>query len=833
MRVFCKKNRVLAILYSFFSNFVFIYFLYSVYTKSLEVIVDTNNDILAEYVGESREHLSHIEAIFVGIQKTGETPPGSINDLFRAIHTIKGSAGFLGLTTIGTLTHAMESLLDSLREGRLEMTPPISEALIEGTDMLNDMFDDVDKSNNTDVNDLVTTLKNLNSGTPAPAPAPVADSAPQAPHEEPAPVAAATAEPEKRSVEDVLSQFPELAAYVEQPGKPAAPAKEAKPAPVAKAEEPKKAAAQTQQGESNKHEDFLRIRVDILDRLMMLAGELVLVRNQQLMHLDQADAMFRSITQSLDSVTTELQETIMRTRMQPIGTVFSRFSRMVRELARKLGKQIDFASEGDEVELDKNILEAIGDPLTHLIRNACDHGIETPDDRVANGKPKAGKVTLCAYHESGQIHVDIKDNGKGLNREVIHRKVLEKRLKTEDELSRMSDQDVINLVFLPGFSTAAVVTDVSGRGVGMDVVKTGVEKFGGSVSLSSIEGEGSTVKLRLPLTLAIIPSLIVQSGEERFAIPQVNLEELVCLYDKDAFTRIECAGAREVFRLRDTLLPMVRLRDALAREKMFDEDTLSEVTEENSEARKEMAIKYKEAEESGHSVHYSLNFAVLRSGNLRFGLIIDHIHGSEEIVVKPMHRAVKSITLYSGATVLGDGKVAMILDATGLARHYNVRDVGGGKDGKKQQAATEDGAELRSLLLFSNGGNEQFGVSMQDVKRVEAIETAAIEKVGSQEYITLDGISTRVVRLEDGIQVQSSVQPENMFFLIPQNARKPYGLLVEKLIDSGHYEVKLNKESYQAEGVEGTALIKKKMTVLVNLEQLMHLVDGMWYGGQV
>jgi len=792
--------------------------------------VETNNDILAEYVEESREHLSQVESIFVGIQKSGEVPPGSIDELFRAIHTIKGSAGFLGLMSIGTLTHAMESLLDSVREGRLEMTPQISEALIEGTDALNDMFDDVNKSNGTDVSGLVSVITGLNNGTAA-APAP------QAPKPEPKAAKHAKAEKketaetaeEKRSVSDVLAQFPELAEFV-PPEQKAAVAAAPAPAPVAQ-EQPKKEAQQSSQP-SEKHEEFLRIRVDILDRLMMLAGELVLVRNQQLMHLDQGDSTLRSITQSLDSVTTELQETIMRTRMQPIGTVFSRFSRMVRELARKLNKQIDFVSEGDEVELDKNILEAIGDPLTHLVRNACDHGVEKPEDRAAAGKTEPGKVVLSAYHESGQIHVDIKDNGRGMSRDVIRRKVLEKRLKTEDELSRMGDQDLLNLVFLPGFSTATVITDVSGRGVGMDVVKTGVEKFGGTVSLTSIEGQGSVVKLRLPLTLAIIPSLIVQSGEERFAIPQVNLEELVCLYDKDAFTRIECAGAREVFRLRDTLLPMVRLREALARVKMFDEETLSEVTEKNSEARKEMAVKYQEAEDSGHSIHYSLNFAVLRSGSLRFGLIIDHIHGSEEIVVKPMHRAVKGITLYSGATVLGDGKVAMILDATGLARHYNVRDVGGGKDNKKQQAAMEDGSELRSLLLFSNGGNEQFGVSMQDVKRVEAIETSAIEKVGAQEYITLDGVSTRVVRLEDGLRVQSSSQPENMFFLIPQNARKPYGLLVEKLIDSGHYEVKLNKESYQAEGVEGTALIKKKMTVLVNLEQLMHLVDGMWYGGQ-
>jgi two-component system chemotaxis sensor kinase CheA len=817
--------------------------------------VETDNDILAEYVEESREHLSEVEAIFEDIVKTGEVKPGSINVLFRAIHTIKGSAGFLGLTSIGTLTHSMESLLDSLRENRIALTQPISDALMEGTDMLGDMFDEVGKSNEVDVSELVATLKALNTdGTaapaaPAPAPAPAAaapDSPPAAPAEE------------QRSVADVLKQFPELAAYAtpEQaaqaqpaPAAPApapAPAAQAPAAPApapAHAPEPKPAAVAKRaaassdptthkDSEGNKHEEFLRIKVDLLDRLMMLAGELVLVRNQQLMHMEQADATVRSITQTLDSVTTELQETIMRTRMQPIGTVFSRYSRMTRDLARKLNKKIDFITEGDDVELDKNILEAIGDPLTHLVRNACDHGIEKPEERVATGKPETGTVTLSAYHESGQIHVDIKDNGKGMCRDVIRRKCLEKSLKTEEELARMTDQDILNLVFLPGFSTSTVISDVSGRGVGMDVVKTGVEKFGGSASLTSVEGEGSIVKLRLPLTLAIIPSLIVQSGNERFAIPQVNLEELVCLYDKDAFTRIECAGVREVFRLRDTLLPMVRLREALARERMFDEDTLSEVTEQNSEARKELAAKYKEAEESGHPIHYSINFAVLRSGNLRFGLIIDRIHGSEEIVVKPMHRAVKGIPLYSGATVLGDGKVAMILDATGLARHYNVRDVSGGKDNKKQKATTEDGIELRSLLLFSNGGAEQFGVSMQDVKRVEAVETSAIERVGSQEYITLDGVSTRVVRLEDGLRVQTGNQPPNMFFLIPQNARKPYGLLVEKLIDSGHYEIKLNKESYQAEGVEGTALIKKKMTVLVNLEQLMHLVDGMWYGGQ-
>ena len=816
--------------------------------------MDTDLEILAEYVEESRGHLEHAEKIFVEIQKAGTAPQESINDLFRAIHTIKGSAGFLGLTTISTLTHAMESLLDDLREGAISLSPAISEALIEGTDMLNNMFDDIARSESFDTGELVETLKKLREGD-------VFSVLPAAAKEEPA------AEPEAVVEESVAAEKPEILEESTVEEKPVAIAEEpvAVEEPVVetpvdvkkneasaislvdgapkrgsqvavfpKAEDTPKlkapsAAPAAASGE--KHEEFLRIRIDILDRLMMLAGELVLVRNQQLMHLDEADATMHSITTSLNSVTTELQETIMRTRMQPIGTVFSRFSRMVRDLSRKLGKQIEFITEGDEVELDKNMLEAIADPLTHLIRNACDHGVEKPEDRIAAGKSAEGRITLSAYHESGQVHVDIKDNGKGINPEVIRRKVLEKNLKTESELAHVSEQELQSMIFLPGFSTAATITDVSGRGVGMDVVKTGVEKFGGTVSITSVEGEGSTVKLHLPLTLAIIPSLIVQSGNERFAIPQVNLEEVVCLYDDDVINLIECAGSVEVFRLRDFLLPMVRLREALERTEVFDADALSEVTEKNARARKDLAAKRKDAEDGGHYMHVSLNFAVLRAGNTRFGLIIDRIIGSEEIVVKPMHRAVKDITLYSGATVLGDGQVAMILDAMGLARHYNVRDVADGKEEKNVMTGLE-GGEVRSMLLFSNGGNEQFGISMQDVKRIETVETSKIEHIGSQEYIALDGVSTRVVRLEDMLNVQSSVQPENMFFLIPQNVRRPYGLLVERLLDSGHYEIKLNRESYIADGVEGTALIKDRMTILVNLEQFMDIIDCMWYGKQ-
>ncbi|MCL2878549.1 MAG: Hpt domain-containing protein, partial [Acidobacteria bacterium] len=447
--------------------------------------MDTDLEILAEYVEESRGHLEHAEKIFVEIQKAGNAPPESINDLFRAIHTIKGSAGFLGLTAISTLTHAMESLLDDLREGALSLTPAISEALIEGTDMLNNMFDDIARSDSFDTGALVETLKHLREGEPftaQPSATGQTDSVPEdyasgldesfeestvVEEADPA-VEEADAQPVPQAEQAPKSEAPAISLVESTPKRGSQVAVFPKADDASKQKTP--AAASPAAGDAHgKHEEFLRIRVDILDRLMMLAGELVLVRNQQLMHLDQADATMHSITTSLNSVTTELQETIMRTRMQPIGTVFSRFSRMVRDLSRKLGKQIEFFTTGDEVELDKNMLEAIADPLTHLVRNSCDHGVETPEDRLASGKPAEGKVTLSAYHESGQIHVDIKDDGKGINPEVIRRKVIEKNLKTESELAHVSEQELLNMIFLPGFSTAAAITDVSGRGVGMDV----------------------------------------------------------------------------------------------------------------------------------------------------------------------------------------------------------------------------------------------------------------------------------------------------------------------------------------------------------------------------
>lgn len=733
--------------------------------------MENDPELILEYVAESREHLSQIDSIFREIEKMkGKVEHDHLHSLFRSIHTIKGSAGFLGFTNVGKLTHAMESLLAKLRDNCRQLPETITQTLVESADYLQRMFEDVHRSHDMPIGHLESRLReHLEKPLPAEEPVDSSDSEPNQ---------------EDRGTNDVLHQ------------------------PSAEGQE------------------HLRIRIGMLDRLMMLAGELVLVRNQQLMHTEQAEPAMRQITQRLNAVTSEIQETIMRTRMQPIGNVFSRFQRLVRELARKLDKKIEVESLGNDVELDKTILDALVDPLTHIVRNSCDHGIETPAVRIANGKPALGRITLNAFHESGQIHLCITDDGKGISRDVIRRKVLEKGLKKEEEIARMSDPDLLSLVFLPGFSTATEVTDISGRGVGMDVVKTSIERFGGTLEITSTEGEGTTLKMRLPLTLAIIPSLIVEAVGERFAIPQVNLEELVCLYDNDVLTRIECAGPREVFRLRDTLLPMIRLSEILAKPTVFDEDSLSEVTERMHAERMTM-LKSRPAE-NGTSL--ALNFAVLRSGNQRFGLIIDKIHGTEEIVVKPMHRAVKHLSIYSGATVLGDGKVAMILDILGLARHGAVQAIGKDeipaslKNGPNRQSENQ-----RSLLIFHNGGPEQFALPMLAIKRIERVETTAIEQMGSHEYLSLDGTSTRIMRIADCLPITRTPPKDIMYLLLPHNARKPYGLLVEGIVDSGLYTLEINSTSFQAAGIEGSTLIKNKMTLVLEPTALVDNYDNGWY----
>jgi|GEM_PF-6837 len=568
----------------------------------------------------------------------------------------------------------------------------------------------------------------------------------------------------------------------------------------------------------------IRIHVGILDKLMTLAGELVLVRNQQLLSMDRLDAGHRDIVQRLDMVTSELQETIMRTRMQPIGNVFGKLPRIVRDLTSRLAKQISIDIAGNEVELDKTILESLNDPLTHIIRNCCDHGVELPEVRKRAGKSPTGTIRVRAFHEGGQINIEIKDDGKGIDPEVIRGKILERGLRSEVEVSQMSDKEVLQLIHLPGFSTAEKVSDVSGRGVGMDVVKHAIEELGGSIELESWVGEGTSIQLRLPLTLAIIPCLIVMVGRNRYAVPQVNLVELVRLYDDDVATKIEVAGNQEVYRLRDRLLPMVRLNEVLRRPKPFTRSAKARIAEENRS--NEAAQRAATSEEFGGK---TLNFAVVKVGADRFGLIVDSILSTEEIVVKPMHSSLKPLRCYSGATVMGDGAVALILDIEGIARHAGVFLEPHGEVSDGLSAPGTSHWDTQSILLFRIGGAERFALALPLIRRIEKISMSRVERIGKKEFITIEGGSTLVLRLDQFLPVASCSEKQDMFLILPKFIVRPFGILMSEIVDIVETPVNLNTESYMEDGLLGTDIIAEHLTLFPDIYRLIELAEPQWF----
>jgi two-component system chemotaxis sensor kinase CheA len=515
----------------------------------------------------------------------------------------------------------------------------------------------------------------------------------------------------------------------------------------------------------------------------------------------------RPIVQRLDGVTSQMQDAVLLTRMQPVGNLFGKFPRMVRDLARQIGKEIELDIQGTEVELDKTILESLSDPLTHLIRNSCDHGIEPPQQRARAGKPTTGRIHLSAHHEGGQIRIEVRDDGKGIDPAVLKRKAVESGLRAPAEVARLSDKDALSLILLPGFSTAATVTDVSGRGVGMDVVKTNLDQLGGSLDIESTVGEGTAFHLRLPLTLAIIPCLLVQTDAERYAIPQKDLEELVCVRPEQARGRIEYAYDREVYRLRDRLLPLVRLADVLAHPEPFTAAT-----------RKELLRQH-----PSNGENQLLSFAVVKVGARRFGLVVDRILNNEEIVVKPMHPELKSLTCYSGATILGDGRVALILDIAGIARHAGVFAAL-----ELPQAAPANGQaeqDRQPVLLFQYGEREQFAVALAMIRRIELIRKERMETIGDKEYVTLDGVPTRVLRLDHFLNVSPGVDRDPLFLLLPRNLPRPLGILASNLIDTEQLVVELNTDSHTEDGLLGTAIVRGRMTLFLDIFRLSDKLD--------
>lgn len=866
-----------------------------------------NVEFIASFVEEASGHITNIEAGLLNMDV--ENPDSeSIHDLFRAMHSIKGTAGFFSLSHIVQVSHSMENILGECRSGNLMLSESHIDILLTATDCLKTMISDVMNSEEYDISDVIGQLKTIKA--PQQNPEREAEANTAGDHIK-KPVPGDMEESNRRIVTEGLRQGKKLysvrillneqtpfnaAAFLkllESIGTVVSGSIDIRPSDTgagednrftldlmvltvleesflaeaagiaaddiseitlgepddnkAELEQPqKKAAVQNPDSGSEEAtdkknaavhiEDSLRVHVTLLNHLLNLASEMVLGRNQLLraMELHHKDIPgIDPILQNIDHITTDLQETIMQTRMQPVANVFNRFPRIIRDLSKKLGKEIELALEGVDVELDKTIIEALGDPLTHLVRNAADHGLESAKDRRAAGKSATGQIILKAYHESGYVNIDVMDDGRGVDLETVKRKALEKGLLKPLDSEDYGEQEILQFLFKPGFSTSEKVTDLSGRGVGMDVVKTNIEKLGGSVEIFTQPGKGTTFRLLLPLTLAIIPSLIVEVEEQKFALPQVNLQEIVRIKPGEPSKRIEYIHNAEVLRLRGRLLPIVHLADVLGLRRTYIDPTTGERREERRKTlydQRRASIEIQDQEPANRRRNYTniLRILVLKIGSRRFGMAIDVIHGSEEILVKTLPKFMKDSRCYSGVTIMGDGKAAMILDPEGIVQKAQLRFIEGTerKNEDNSDQLLESMRERQNLLLFRPSGTELLGLDLSLVSRVEEISPNQIERIGGREYIKYRNSSLRIIRPEDFLPLQKTQEPKKRYYvIIPKLIRKPMGILVTEIIDTVQTVIQLDQETITAKGLFGSFVFNNRIILLLNLYELFEQAD--------
>ncbi|MEE4363287.1 MAG: chemotaxis protein CheW [Desulfotignum sp.] len=926
-----------------------------------------DNDIFKDFIEESLDHLDGIEDDLLSIEEAGENcNEETVNKVFRAVHTIKGGAGYLGLKNVEALAHHSENVMGKIRAGELFPSPDIISTLLDAMDTLSTLIHRHESSNDIDISGNLTALNGICfEGAP-----PENDTLPPAqtssesrstllPHEKPAsednPVSAVSSmndllrKVEQSVLEALLKQgsFVYILQYnllkdtearekyqakimeelketgdvlaanihgdvsaemmqkqdnllivvfatilenelmgdffdiapdhiqpitsddLEQADLPPAEATgqaqsvETSPispssvptatAAVKKMEKPDKTLLKDSPAKPEQKPDNLRVNVKLLDNLMTLAGELVLTRNQ----LIQAAANRKikgidNISQRLNLVTSELQEAIMSTRMQPVGNVFNKFKRIVRDLSKNIGKKIDLIIEGEEVELDKTIIESIGDPLTHLVRNAVDHGIEKPGVRIAAGKQETGTLRITAYHEGGQVMIAIEDDGAGINIDRVKEKVLDMGLREASALDELSDKEVANLIFLPGMSTAKEITDISGRGVGMDVVNTNISKVGGTVDIDTVPGKGSIITIKLPLTLAIIPSLIVTVQKERYAIPQVNMVELVRIPAAKVKERIEKINSAIVMRLRGELLPLIRLTDVLGIKDRYytsgdtggqflDRRTLTEDRRQTQADKTTPQIDREETLSSGRekraattdrrtSPMSAYNVLVVSVGDYHYGLIVDQVLDSEEIVVKPVGTHLRDCACYAGASVQGDGKVALILDIIGISNVMNLRTVSKSvQEQALQRVERKTMKDTQSFLLACNAPDEQIAIPLDLISRIESCRIKEIKITGGRKNIQYRGGPLPLFSIDEVADVGAPHSDSPTCYIIVFSiSGKEVGIIVSEIIDiiSGTYII--DEMTHKQPGIMGSTIINDEITLLVDLYGVVDTIMPEW-----
>jgi two-component system chemotaxis sensor kinase CheA len=913
-----------------------------------EVVLD--DELLGEFINESREHLTTIETDLLAIEEAGANIDlERVNKVFRAAHSIKGASGFFGLTKVKELAHKAETVLDMMRSRKMTPNAEITNLLLAAFDRLREMINNPRESGAANIDELLVNLTGLTSSyLPQEQKQSLHQTVTLKPAEGP-PVVVPRFDLDRsresgrslwsieydlihdieRQGRNILEVFHTLATYGEivdcevnfdsvgtlddpignqlpvrvilstefkpeemvalfpsnqnkikflsepSPNAPPAAVKpqlaqpRSSPAPVATiaaaqpppalpAEPPslvsaaRPAAPPASQGTSSVVEDSIRVNVATLEMLMNLAGELVLGRNQLRASIAQKNPRtLKAADQRINQITSELQDVVMQTRLQPIGNVFGKFPRLVRDLASSLHKDIQLEIRGKDVALDRSLIESLSDPLTHMVRNAVDHGIESAEDRVRAGKGRQGLLSIDARHEAGQVVVEIADDGRGIDPERIAKVALGKGLLTADKLDSMSAKDKTALIFLPGLSTNTEVSDVSGRGVGMDVVKTNLDRLGGKVEIMSTLGKGTTFRIKLPLTLAIIPSLIVSVEGERFAIPQINVEEMRHVLPDQAKTRIEIVGDAEVLILRDRLIPLVRFADLLGVVPTYDDpgdldrrepgqreiDRRTRLADRRSSRIPTGAKKLSSAEESepihersrGDRRHAggALEIVVVTTGTQTYGLVVSSFHDTEEIVVKPLGSHLKGLEEYAGATILGDGSVALILDVAGLAAKANLDAAAGMTRASEQSegADQEQFTDTHSLVLFQNGPEVLCALPLDTVTRIEHIVPRQVETVGGRRTMQYHGGLLPLVTLSDAAQVKPIGESRDLAVMIANIRSHEVGLLGAMPVDVVETKAQIDQTTHRQKGVAGSTIIRDRTALIVDLYEL---VDAAW-----
>lgn len=791
------------------------------------------DDLLSEFLTETGEGLSTLDVELVKLEQN-PNDADLLGNIFRLMHTIKGTCGFLGLPRLESVAHAGENILGKVRDGDLVVTGPIVSLILECLDQIRDILNTLEATEaepEGDDSELIIRLNAAAEGRLGDAPA---DAAVPEMEEEVEFIPTLASETGNMNL---MAEEPQVEAIAEEPTAEAAPEPvvEAAPAPEPEAPAAPAAAAKKPVGnqevakESSVANQSIRVNVDLLENLMTMVSELVLTRNQTLQILrGQKDSEFAAPLQRLNHVVSELQEGVMKTRMQPIGNAWAKLPRIIRDLSLELDKKIDLVMKGAETELDRQVLELIKDPLTHMVRNSADHGLEMPADRVKVGKPETGKVLLNAYHEGGHIIIEIVDDGKGLASAKIKEKVLSNGLATESELESMSEQQMQQFIFKAGFSTATAVTSVSGRGVGMDVVRTNIEKIGGTVELKSVEGKGTTFTIKIPLTLAIVSALIVACGRERFAIPQLSVVELVRASGNSEHS-IERINDTPVLRLRNRLLPLVNLRELLKlppQEAEVEERTKTDDASENAEHAENAAA---ESTSSGDAVGLIKNdnfIVVAQVGTYSFGIIVDRVFDTEEIVVKPVAPILRDIQLFSGNTILGDGAVVMILDPNGIAAATGEIAVSGSAAEGAAERHAGDNAETVAMLVFRAADAAPKAVPLGLVARLEEIDLASVENSGGQRVVQYRGALMPLVQM-DGKELKTEGRQPVLVF---SDRDRTMGLVVDEIVDIVEDRMKIEL-STDKQGCIGSAIIDDKATDIIDASFYLQQAFSDWFAG--